>query len=433
MSTAHAIGAVTKVLVNIVDEGLKAANLSGIVGSDVTVSALSPQRIDLTGASDPNQLNIFFYLALPNSGGSGFDLPTRDSAGVRVKNTPLALDLCYLATAYGSGDYFAEIILGHAMQVLHENPILARDAIREKLKPSAIPTNVELALADAGLADQAEQVKVSPEKLSTEEISRLWSAFGAEYRPTAAYRVSVVLIEARTSTKTALPVLERGVYVRQLRSPLIERLTAKSAIDQPSLENQPILPGYILVLAGQRLRGEITRIVLDGEKIDPPGASIHDDHIEFPLPATLRAGPHGVQIAHDIAMGSPLAAHTGTESNVLAFLLRPVIAVPVTATATQITVKLNPLVTATQKLRILLNELAPPADRAALGFTFSAPVHNGINVDSGNITETDTVLFDYNGVPSGDFLVRVQVDGAESVLETDPVTGAFSGPKVAIP
>jgi hypothetical protein len=432
MSTAHAIGAVTKVLVNIVDEGLKAANLSGIVGSDVTVSALSPQRISLTEASDPNQLNIFFYLALPNSGGSNFDLPTRDSSGFRVKNTPLALDLCYLVTAYGSADYFAEMILGHAMQMLHENPILNREAIRAKLKPSAIPTNAELALAESGLADQAEQVKVSPERLSTEEISRLWSAFGAEYRPSAAYRVSVVLIEARTSTKTALPVLERGVYIRQLRSPLIERLSSKFAPDQPAFENQPILPGFILVLTGKRLRGEITRIVLDGEKIDPPGASIHDESIEFPLAPTLRAGPHGVQIAHDIEMGTPPTAHIGTESNVLAFLLRPLIATPVTATATQIKVELSPLVTATQKLRLLLNELNPPDDRPPFAFSFSAPVNNGIDVEGGEV-ETDTILFDYHGVSTGDFLVRVQVDGAESVLETDLGTGAFSAPTVSIP
>lgn len=431
MSTAHAIGAVTKVLVNIVDEGFKAANLSGIVGGDVTVSAVSPQRIDLSDATDPNQLNIFFYLAVPNSGGSGFDLPTRDSTGVRVRNTPLALDLCYLATAYGSDDYFAEIILGHAMQVLHENPILARDAIRLKLKPGDFPTNAEIALADAGLADQVEQVKVSPEKLTTEEISRLWSAFGAEYRPSAAYRVSVVLIEARASTKTALPVLARGVYVRQLRSPFIERLLSKSAIDEPSLENQPILPGYFLVLVGKRLRGEITRIVLDGEKIDPPDPSIHDEHIEFPLPATLRAGPHGVQIAHDVAMGDPPEPHIGTESNVLAFLLRPVIEPPVTANAAQITVKLSPLVTPTQKLRILLNQLVPP-DQAPLAFSFSAPVNNGIDVEN-NETETDTVVFDYHDVPAGDFLVRVQVDGAESVLEVDGGTKEFSEPKVSIP
>lgn len=432
MSTGHAIAAVTKVLVTLLDDGLKAANLAGIVGSDVTVSALSPQRIDLSGASDPNQLNLFLYLALPNQGGSGFDLPTRDSAGSRLKNTPLALDLYYLATAYGSDDFFAEMILGHAMQVLHENPILPRDAIRAKLQPGAIPTNPELALAEAGLAEQVEQVKVSPEKLSTEEISRLWSAFGTEYRPSVAYRVTVLLIEARASTKTALPVLQRGLYSRTLSAPLIERVSSRSAAGQPVLENQPILPGAILVLAGQNLRGEITRVVLDGVKISAPDAFLSANRIDVPLPATLRAGPHGAQIVHEIPMGSPLAPHTGAESNVVAFLLRPTITPPVTATATAITVTAHPPVTSGQHVRVLLNELSPPADRTARAFSFAAPAHNGIDLDTGG-TETATIAFDYRGVTAGDYLVRLQVDGAESVLQTDSATGAFTAPVVTIP
>ncbi len=431
MSTPHAIAAVTKVLVNLADEGLKAANLAGIVGSDVTVSALTPKRVNLSLANDPNQLNLFLYLALPNHGGSGFDLPTRDSAGARVKNTPLALDLFYLLTAYGSGDFFAEMILGHAMQVLHENPILARDAIRAKLQPSVIPTNPELALADSGLAEQIEQVKISPEKLTTEEISRLWTAFGAEYRLSVAYRVTVILIEARASTKTALPVLQRGVYLRTLRRPLIERLAARSAPDEPARENQPILPGSILVLAGRNLRGEITRIVLDGVKLESLDPFVSDDHVDFALPTTLRAGPHGVQIAHDIAMGEPATPHTGAESNVLAFLLRPEIKGAVTATATRITVKLDPLVTPEQNGRVLLNELAPPADRPARAFSFFAPAANGIDIGAGE-TETDTIKFSHQNVPAGSYLVRVQVDGAESVLQTD-AAGAFLKPKVNLP
>lgn len=432
MSTAHAIAAVTKVLVRLFDEGIKAANLSGIVGSDVAVSALSPQRIDLSKANDPNQLNVFLYLALPNSGGSSFDMPTRDATGGRVKNTPLALDLYYLVSSCGASDFFAEMILGHAMQVLHENPILARDAIRAKLAPSAIPTNPEIALADSGLADQAEQVKISPEKLSTEEISRLWSALGTEYRTSVAYRVTVVLIEALASTKTALPVLQRSVSVRALNTPLIERLAARAAPDQPAREDEPILPGSSLVIGGKRLLGEITRIVIDGETIAAPGAFFSEDYLGFPLPASLRAGPHGVHVAHDIAMGVPPTPHSGAVSNVVAFLLRPVIVPPVTATATTITLRLQPLVTPKQKLHLLLNELAPPPDRPARAFSFGAPVDNGIDVAGGD-SEADTVRFDYHAVPAGTFLVRLQVDGAESVLQTDSLSGAFSGPKVTIP
>lgn len=431
MSTAHAIAAVTKVLVNLIDDGLKAASLAGIVGSDVTVSAIPPRRVDLSGDSDPNQLNLFLYLARPNQAGSGFDLPTRDSSGARTRNTPLALDLYYLATAYGAADFNAQMILGHTLQVFHENPILARDAIRAKLKPSAVPTNAEQALSESGIADQVELIKVSTENLTTEDLSRLWSALGAEYRPSVAYRVTVILIEANASTKSGLPVLQRRVYVRPLQSPVIERLASKSAAADPALEDQPILPGHILVLAGKNLRGELTRIVIDGVKQDAPGAFISAARIDAPLPATLRAGPHGVQIVHDLAMGVPPTPHTGTESNILTFLLRPTIAAPVTATATQITLELHPPVTPEQTLRILLNELTPPATRSARAYSFSAPSGNDIDVGAGEI-ETDTVAFDHRGVLAGDYLVRVQVDGAESVLEVDAGTGAFSNPSVTI-
>ncbi len=432
MSTAHAIAAVTKVLVNLVDDGLKSANLAGIVGSDVTVSAIPPRRVDLSGESDPNQLNLFLYLAKPNQAGSGFDLPTRDSAGARTRNTPLALDLYYLATAYGAADFNAHMILGHTLQVFHESPILARDAIRAKLKPSAVPTNAEQALAESGIADQVELIKVTPENLTTEDLSRLWSALGAEYRPSMAYRVTVILMEAKASTKTGLPVLQRRVYVRPLNTPVIEHLAAKAATAEPAVENQPILPGYILVLAGKNLRGELTRIVVDGVKMDAPGGLISPARVDVPLPPTLRAGPHGIQIVHELAMGVPPVPHTGAESNILTFLLRPTITAPVNATATQITLEIHPPVSPQQTLRILLNELAPPANRPARAFSFAGPIGNSIDVDAGE-TETDTVAFDHRGVLAGEYLVRVQVDGAESVLETDAMTGAFSEPTVTFP
>jgi hypothetical protein len=432
MSTAHAIAAVTKLLTVMIDDTMKAANLAGIVGSDVVVSALSPRRVDLSHASDPNQVNVFLYLALPNHGGSGFDLPTRDASGARVRNTPLALDLYYLVTAYGADDGFAEIVLGHAMQALHENPIVPRDAIRTLLQPGANPTNAQLAIAAAGLADQAEQIKVSPEKLTTEEISRLWTALGAEYRPSVAYRVTVVLIEARAATRGGLPVLRRGVYVRQRNTPLIERIAVKAAPDEPALEGQPILPGALVVVGGKRLLGEITRIVIDGSPVDDSDAFLSPENVGFTLPDTLRAGPHGAQIVHDVVMGSPPVPHAGSSSNVARFLLRPVVIEPVVTTDTTIRVELHPPVTPSQKVRLLLNQLDPAPGKEAQAFSFGAPDRNGVDLAGGE-TEADTIDFRHSGVPTGTYLVRVQVDGAESVLELDPATGAYVGPSVDVP
>src|SRR5262249_2635616 len=105
-------------------------------------------------------------------------------------------------------------LLGYAMQLLHETPVLARDAIRAALIPptvtGAILPPALQALAASDLADQVEQLKICPAFLNTEELSKLWSALQAHYRPTAAYQVSVVLIEATRSTRTPLPVLTRG-------------------------------------------------------------------------------------------------------------------------------------------------------------------------------------------------------------------------------
>ena len=86
------------------------------------------------------------------------------------------------------------------MQLLHENPALTRDAIKTALQPSpdvgaTLPPALR-ALADSGLQDQVEQLSIKPEFLSTEEMSKFWTATLAHYRPSAAYEVSVVLIQA---------------------------------------------------------------------------------------------------------------------------------------------------------------------------------------------------------------------------------------------
>ena len=58
--------------------------------------------------------------------------------------------------------------------------------------------------------------------MNTEEMSKLWTALSTHYWPTAAYHISVVLIESNRSTKTALPVRSRNVYVLPFDQPFIE-------------------------------------------------------------------------------------------------------------------------------------------------------------------------------------------------------------------
>jgi len=214
MSSPLAIAAVTAALKDLLNDGLLNHDLSS-VGS-FSVTALPPDRIS-TGQTEPNQLNLFLYQVTPNIGWRNVGLPSRDRNGVRLSAAPLALDLHYLLTAYGSQDLNAEILLGYAMQLLHETPILTRAQLRTVLgAPSPVNGAIDGLPSPFGpltaidLADQIELIKITPVFLGTEDLSKMWTAMQARYRPTMAYMASVVLIEVPTTGRAAPPVLKRG-------------------------------------------------------------------------------------------------------------------------------------------------------------------------------------------------------------------------------
>src|SRR6266404_2868983 len=130
MSGALAIAAVTASLKDRLNNSLLDQDLSH-VGS-FSVTAQPPDRIS-TGTTETNVLNLFLYQVTPNLGWRNAELPSRDNGGSRTTNPPLALDLHYLLTAYGSQDMNAEILLGYAMQLMHEFPVLTRAQLRTVL------------------------------------------------------------------------------------------------------------------------------------------------------------------------------------------------------------------------------------------------------------------------------------------------------------
>lgn len=280
MSTALAIAGVTAVLRDLLNDGLVNRNISGIVGSSVTVSVLSPDRVVPTGGTEASQINLFLYGATPNAGWRNEALPSRDGAGrARLTNPPLALDLHYLVSVYSGGDLHAEILLGYAMQLLHEVPVLTREAIRTALNPSPVvapnlPPALR-ALADAGLAEQLEQIKLTPAYLNTEEMSKLWTAMQTHYRPSAAYQASVVLIQAQRPARTPLPVLTRGpvdlatgretgIAVQPSLLPAVPLLTAAV----PPLRQPVAAIGDTVALQGLRLDGTARTVLLHMDRFD---------------------------------------------------------------------------------------------------------------------------------------------------------------------
>jgi Pvc16 N-terminal domain len=194
MSSALAIAAVTAVLKDILENGLTHDAIATSIG-DTLITAIPPDRISV-GADERPQLNIFLYQVSPNRNA---DWVGRDRIDVRLP-PPLALDLHYLLTAYGPKDFQSELLLGYALQLLHEIPILNRDRVYTALKHAAslssfgVLSQALATLSIEDLADQIAPIKLGSEFFSMEETSKLWSSLQTHYRPSAGYQASMILI-----------------------------------------------------------------------------------------------------------------------------------------------------------------------------------------------------------------------------------------------
>jgi hypothetical protein len=449
MSTALAIASVTQVLRDLLNNGIIDRDVSGVTGGNVTVTCLPPDRIDTSVGGEQSQLNLFMYLVTPNQGWRNQSMPSLDAQGNWITNPYLALDLHYLLSAYSPNELHPEILLGYGMQLLFETPVLPRDAIRNSLTTpigsftgGTLPANLR-ALSSSGLADQVEMIKIIPETMNTEEISKLWTAFQSNYRPTTAYRVTVVLIQAQNSTKSALPVQSRQLYVNPLNIPVINAIQSQSAPGQPIVANQKILPGYTLVLNGTALSADIVQANVDAELVIPNAANITPTQVSFALPSDVPAGVHEVTINQPTLIGSPPVQHQGVVSNAVSFILCPVIANaltnPVTVTnlvdngsgilSANLALTLNPEVDTTQNLLLMLNQYFPGDAGTVTPLSYSFPAQL-VELTSPP-GPTGSIQAQISGVAAGTYLVRVQVDGAESPLYAD-ATGKFYAPVVTL-
>jgi len=431
VSTALAVAATSRVIAAVIDDAVAAARLvlPGILGSATTSSA-PPDHL-LTGtATEVTNLNLFLYHVTYNQGWREVGLPTRGADGRPIGRAPLAIDLHYLLSAYSAGDYEAQIVLGIGMQALHEIPILFRTKIQLVF---AAPTNdVDKALATAEIADQIELIKIVPQQLGSEELSKLWTAFQSKFRVSAAYAVSVVLIETKAPVVSALPVLTRNLVVMPFLEPVIEQV-------DPQIIT--FAPAATLTITGSNLVGRNTVVVFDGNPQSPqtPTPIGNGATVAVTLPP-LAAGINTLRIVRQIDLGvNPKTPFV--ESNVASFILQPVIrrdpAPPhnylitigppdpgITPPRIPITVTLDPAITATQKISLILNKTNLAVSETPQSYMFDAA--------ASDLTPPSQAVVRIQGVPTGDYLVRIRVDGADSPLDIDPVTKAFVTPMVTL-
>ncbi len=422
MSNVFSIAAVTATIKDLLENGLVSDAIVSSMG-DVIVTALPPDRISVEADERP-QLNLFLYQVLPNRNADWLSNTAdksyaRSIVDARNSTPPLALDLFYVLTAYGAKDFQAELLLGYAIQLLHKIPILTSDRIETalnnatKVSAASIFSQTLSAISAAELAQNIGTIKISSEFLNIDEMSRLWSLFQTHYRPSTAYRVSMV----------SIPEYQQIDGIETSLTPQIDRIT--------SIANRSITVNHPLLISGQHLRGEITRIRIGKKDTILPPADVNPTQIAIKIPPHLHAGIQGIQILHS-AIATPQQL---LESNLVAFVLHP----EITATITQIqdrekvrivdiTLKFNPKVAPSQPVILRLYDSSKPQEIA-----YS---HPPISVS----TETDSIEFQLTNIHPGTYLVSASVDGAQSqpqiVGAASPAenrSGKYSGIEIIIP
>jgi hypothetical protein len=98
-------------------------------------------------------------------------------------------------------------------------------------------------------------------------------------------------------------------------------------------------------------------------------------------------------------------------------------------------VSVNPPVGNEQRVVLLLNQLvpvlSPPVETKTDKYSFVLPARTPVSPPAGPPGSSQTIVVPIQGVKAGTYLVRLQVDGAESVLATD-VNGRFDSPRVTV-
>jgi hypothetical protein len=402
MSNAMAIAAVTRVVQDALRFNISSSDIAGL---DPEVWSLPPDLVESRIEEQGNVINFFMYRTTYNQGWRNHDLPARSNPGDVLTRPKLGLDLYYMLSCYGADELYGDMMLGYAMQVLHNNPVLSRSFITDQL--AAMSGSIFSGVRNSNLADQIEMVKIVPDDVNTEELSRLWTSYGAKYRQSAFYRATVVLIESEEPVRVVLPVEKSMLYVRPFSEPEITELQAKASLTAPPHDILLIQPGQLLRIRGNSLLGDTTEVRINGTVAAIQGSPANEEII-VSLPASLVPGIQSVQIIHLMKLGDPPVDHKGTNSNVKAFVLNPHIT-GITLNPGDITLSVSSPVEAEQKVRLLLNERVPPAaTHAPHNYTFEF-AHPG-PVAAGPITVPVA------GVVAGEYIVRLQVDKYFSVV-----------------
>src|SRR5688500_12275740 len=207
MSDFRGIGGVSATLRTLLADRMEMPD--GVASVPVTVGLPPFTAKDNEPHKEDPRLNIFLYRVTENGYLQNQDIPGR-APGSAYGHPPLSLNLHYLVTAYGNlevatinsalifDDTTAHFLLGSAMRVLHDVPV-----ITPRLTTTRPPSGNTV--LHASLRDEIESIRSTIEPLTLEDITKIWTALSLRYRVSASYVVNVVRLESRRPPRIVRP------------------------------------------------------------------------------------------------------------------------------------------------------------------------------------------------------------------------------------
>jgi len=187
--------------------GMVSESLRDMLVGEMTLAP--PVNITILSPDEPGsdrRVNLFLYKVDENAFLRNLDWQVRPGKPNRLVPPPLSLNLSYILTAYApsdplTGNVTSHELLGEAMRVFYENPVV----------PASYLVN--------GLDTALEEIRIVHTPLDMEQTSRVWSTFTQPYRTSSLYEVSVVQIDMLADSEQPLPNRVRTVGVPDVRAP----------------------------------------------------------------------------------------------------------------------------------------------------------------------------------------------------------------------
>ncbi len=263
MSVSTSIGLVSESL-----RRLLTAKMS--LSPAVNVTVLSPDE-----AKTDRKINLFLYKIQENPYLKNADWQIKRGDAGRVVPPPLSLNLYYLMTPYAPNDQqtghsTAHKILGDAMRVFYEYPVVPQEYL------------------DAAMKSAGEEVRVMLNTLDLEELSKIWNTFKQPFHLSVLYEISVVQIDPLPEKERALPT-----RVRKIGTPVVGAPFQPPQVN--ALSPASGQAGSVVTVTGDNLSSWKASVTI-GRKRVAEGITISGQSFSFSVPADLAPGFHEIRV-----------------------------------------------------------------------------------------------------------------------------------------